>query len=45
MIDIGVSDLLEAIESAVEFANEGFMASQGLNVRLRYLHGSVTHLG
>ena len=45
MIDIRVSDLLEAVGSVIESADEDLMASLGFFVRLRYWHDSVTHLG
>ena len=45
VIDIRVSDLLEAVGFVIESANEDLMASLGFFVRLRYSHGSVTHLG
>ena len=45
MIDIRVSDLLEAVGSVIESADEDLMASLGFFVQLRYWHGSVTHLG
>ena len=45
MIDTRVSDLLEAVGSVIESADEDLMASLGFFVRLRYWHDSVTHLG